>query len=77
MYFKRFYACHFSKENWTEPTVLYLMNDFFLSKKVKILIFVSMSVITPYINYDQYEGGLQYESVRHIISTSEECSASK
>ena len=29
IYFARFYACHFSKENWREPLVLYLMNDFY------------------------------------------------
>ena len=27
--FTRFYACHFRKGNWTEPSVLYLMNDFY------------------------------------------------
>ena len=27
IYFTRFYACHFSKENWKEPPVLYFMND--------------------------------------------------
>ena len=25
VYFTRFYACHFSKETWREPPVLYLM----------------------------------------------------
>ena len=29
IYFTRFYACHFSKENWREPPVLYLTNDFY------------------------------------------------
>ena len=28
IYFARFYACRFSKENWRKPPLLYLMNDF-------------------------------------------------
>ena len=28
LFYKIFYACHFGKENWREPPVSYLMNDF-------------------------------------------------
>ena len=29
IYFTKFYACHFSKENWSGLLFLYLMNDFY------------------------------------------------
>ena len=30
IYFTKFYACHFSKENWSGLLFLYLMNDFYV-----------------------------------------------
>ena len=48
---------------------MYLMNDFFPAKKVKILKFVSMSAVTLYRNYVQYEGRCAVR-IRYLFNTS-------
>ena len=57
---------HMSRPKWLDHRSVN-----FQPIKVKVLKFVSMSAVTPYRNYVQYEGGCAVR-VRHLFSTSDD-----